>query len=76
MNHVAAIPIGRVAGSQTTGDGQHFLIHMSQPDGQEIVLAFPRERLMQLVDVAALGFIQCNKILEVPLEHKTAFGVS
>jgi len=70
------LPIGRVAGGKITDDGQYLLLQTVQSDGQDIILALQREQLMPLVDMAALGFAQSNKALNVPSEQMAAFDVS
>ena len=60
--NAAATTIGRIAGAKLTDDGQHLLVQTFQPDGQGVVFALRRDQLMPLVDLAALGFTESNKV--------------
>ena len=75
MAEIEAVAVERIVGSQITDDGTCLLIKIALGTGQETVLAFPRDQLMPLVQMAALGRVQSDKILRVSPDDKEALEV-
>lgn len=69
---IPATVITQVSGSLVSDDGQQMALKLLQPDGTDLVLAIPRDEILNLVDVAAHARSQSDKILKV--DPKTSVG--
>ena len=55
MNQINAIGTTSITGMMVTDDGAHMLLKVAKPDGQEIIVAFPKNQLANLIDMSALA---------------------
>jgi hypothetical protein len=76
MAEVAAIAVAKIEGSMTTDDGKTFLLKGTQPDGNNVVVAFPSEELTALVGMAALGREQSLRIQGADTDFREVFATS
>ena len=73
--HLAQLA-AKIEGSTVTDDGHVFVLRLAMADGTENLIAFPRDQVPNLAELAALGIAQSDKILKVAPEAKGAFTVS
>lgn len=72
MPAIAADIIKNITGSVVTTDGCHMVLQVRTIEGDDIVLAVPRDQIMQLVDHCAISDIQCKRTLRRGVESKIA----
>jgi len=76
MTSVGAYEIKAVTGSVLTEDGQFMLLEVEQPDGNQVVLAFPRDQLFGLLDMTAVSITEASACDGSPADETMAFNSS
>lgn len=75
MTNILAIPINEISGAMVTEDGQKMLLKFVQANGNDLILAIPRDQFLNFVDMAALSQKQSDDILKIDPNIKSAFHV-
>jgi hypothetical protein len=73
MADIEATVIETVIGSIVSEDGQHMLLKVRVPSGNEPVLAIPIEEATSLIDLAADALTQSDKVAGRGYENRRAF---
>jgi len=76
MPDISATLIGQITGVMSSDDGNHVLIRTEPSPGIESVFALKRDQLCNLIDLLALGHMQCRKIHGVPLEQRDVYATT
>ena len=62
MTQIAQLGIAQIHGGGPITAGELFMIKVSQPNGEEVMLSFRPEQLPVLVELAAMGHTQCKEM--------------
>lgn len=73
MPDIQAIALGQVIGGKPTDDGNFVLIQAGEATQGGAVFAIARDQLCNLIDLLALGHMQCRAIHGVPAERRDVF---
>jgi hypothetical protein len=72
----AAQLAAKVEASTVTDDGEHMLLKLTMADGAENLIAFPRDQIPSLANLAALSISQSEAAVKAEGEPAPAFVVS